>query len=337
MRTRYQEGSLLLDERYDTWVYRWRERLSANGTPQSFATLGDVVKRYIAEKMPERYSTQAGYRSYITKHILPKWGEVPVADIKAYPIENWLKQLELSGKTKSNLKNILRRLLDCAMLWELIEPTRNPMELVEVKGVKRRKQPRVLSGPEFHRLLLEIDEEPFRTMVVTAMCLGLRCSELLALKWSDFNWDKRLLLVQRAVVAGRVGEVKTRYSEAPVPLDSSLVELLLDWKRRSEFNGEYDWVWASPFQAGEKPYLSWGIQQRRIKPAGLRAQLGPIGWHTFRHTYRSWLDETGAPLTVQQELMRHADIRTTMNVYGSAMAESKREANSKVVRIAIPA
>jgi integrase len=31
-----------------------------------------------------------------------------------------------------------------------------------------------------------------------------------------------------------------------------------------------------------------------------------IGWHTFRHTYRSWLDDTGAPMGVQQKLMRHA-------------------------------
>ncbi len=56
-----------------------------------------------------------------------------------------------------------------------------------------------------------------------------------------------------------------------------------------------------------------------------------IGWHTFRHTYRSWLDETGAPMKVQQELMRHASIRTTMNFYGRAMTDSKRKANSQVV------
>ena len=64
---------------------------------------------------------------------------------------------------------------------------------------------------------------------------------------------------------------------------------------------------------------------------------GPIGWHTFRHTYRSWLDQTGAPMKVQQELMRHADIATTMNVYGRAMLATKREANGKVVELAIRA
>jgi len=70
-----------------------------------------------------------------------------------------------------------------------------------------------------------------------------------------------------------------------------------------------------------------------FKPSTVRDQLRHIGWHTFRHTFRSLLDETGAPLKVQQELMRHADIRTTMNIYGKAMEKSKREAHGKVSRI----
>jgi integrase len=64
-------------------------------------------------------------------------------------------------------------------------------------------------------------------------------------------------------------------------------------------------------------------------------RYGRLGWHTFRHTYRSWLDETGVPMKVQQELMRHASIQTTMNVYGQAMSSSKREANSKIVELVL--
>jgi len=41
-------------------------------------------------------------------------------------------------------------------------------------------------------------------------------------------------------------------------------------------------------------------------------------------------------MKVEQELMRHADIRTTMNVYGKAMDESKRAAHGKVVRLVLP-
>jgi integrase len=57
----------------------------------------------------------------------------------------------------------------------------------------------------------------------------------------------------------------------------------------------------------------------------------PLDPATFRHSYRSWMDDTGAPLTVQKELMRHASIQTTMNVYGKAMTDTKRHAHSKVV------
>jgi len=78
------------------------------------------------------------------------------------------------------------------------------------------------------------------------------------------------------------------------------------------------------------------IQLNYIHPAGKRAGLGDnIGWHTLRHTYRAWLDQTKAPMTVQKDLMRHANISPTMNVYGGAMPEARCEANSRVVRIAI--
>ena len=49
----------------------------------------------------------------------------------------------------------------------------------------------------------------------------------------------------------------------------------------------------------------------------------------------SWLDATGAPIGVQQKLMRHAHVSTTMNVYGNALMESKREANSKIVQLVL--
>ena len=75
-----------------------------------------------------------------------------------------------------------------------------------------------------------------------------------------------------------------------------------------------------------------GLHDDRGDSAG---RFGRIGWHTFQHTYRSWLDATGAPIGVQQKLMRHAHVATTMNVYGNALMESKREANSKIVQLVL--
>jgi len=64
--------------------------------------------------------------------------------------------------------------------------------------------------------------------------------------------------------------------------------------------------------------------------------VGRIGWHTFRHTYSTLLNEYGTDAKVQQELLRHADIRTTMNIYTRAVPDRLREANSKIVSILLP-
>jgi integrase len=85
---------------------------------------------------------------------------------------------------------------------------------------------------------------------------------------------------------------------------------------------------------GEAVFLYWPTQS--IKNCGEKAGLKGVGWHTFRHTYRTWLDETGAPRGVQQKLMRHADVRTTMNVYGDAILDTMRKVHSKVVKMALP-
>jgi integrase len=119
-------------------------------------------------------------------------------------------------------------------------------------------------------------------------------------------------------------------------LDPALAEVLFTWKRMSKFGSESDWVFASPQKAGEYPFRATSLLEKRIKPAARRANLGErIGWHTFRHTYSSMLRQLGVDVKVQQELLRHADIRTTMNVYTQAMSEQKRAAHSRVVQMVL--
>ena len=77
------------------------------------------------------------------------------------------------------------------------------------------------------------------------------------------------------------------------------------------------------------------IQKQRLKPAAGRLGLQGMGWHCFRHTYRSLLEETGAPVGVQQKLMRHANVATTMNIYGSAGRKAKQATNLKVVQMVL--
>jgi integrase len=170
-------------------------------------------------------------------------------------------------------------------------------------------------------------------MVLVAACLGLRASEIVGLQWGDLNWEERTLLVQRSVVHGRVGDTKTEASRIPLPVDPRLGDALLEQRYRSMHREPSDWVFANRIG---KPRWQESILQRQIKPAALRAGIGKIGWHTFRHSYSSLLRRVGADIKVQQELLRHSTIQSTMNVYTQAMSEGKRAANSVVVRSVLP-
>ena len=288
-----------------------------------------------AEEFPERHSTASRYRCWLKNHIEPKWRDFPTESIKPLLIEDSLK-LDLAPKSKAHLKTLMDVLFNAAMRWELIPYQHNPMSLVRVKdSSKRLKGTKVPDGARILALIEHIPE-PFRTMCTLAMCLGLRVSEVLGLKWTDIDWEGMRIAIRQAYVYGRQGEVKTRTSQKCMPLDRSLADKLRQHRLRfaSRPNIE-NWVFANP-ETG-KPYWPGRVQENWLVPAAMKMGIGRIGWHTFRHSHSTMLHALGVDLKVQQELLRHADIRTTMNIYTQAVPNALREANSKVVRLVIPA
>jgi integrase len=76
------------------------------------------------------------------------------------------------------------------------------------------------------------------------------------------------------------------------------------------------------------------LLDRFLQPAAKRAGITKwVGFHTFRHTYSTLLKANGEDVKVVQELMRHANIATTMNIYTRALTPAKRQAQSRVVDV----
>ena len=129
-------------------------------------------------------------------------------------------------------------------------------------------------------------------------------------------------------------DVTTPESSRAMHIDAAMLEALKDWKQLTQFSGPDDWMFASPVQIGWLPISYAGVWSA-LKKAAARAGIGHLRSHTFRHTHRSWLDAVGTPIGVQQKLMRHADIRTTMNVYGTAATAAMAVASGKVTALAL--
>ena len=117
-----------------------------------------------------------------------------------------------------------------------------------------------------------------------------------------------------------VDDVKTQDSRRTLTVAKELVEVLKVWKQATQFPADGDWLFASPLKIGRLPYSYTGVWRELLRAAEA-AGIGRLGTHAFRHTYRTWLDSVGTPVGVQQRLMRHSDIRTTMNQYGDALTD----------------
>src|SRR5260370_13288877 len=218
------------------------------------------------EQIPQRYVTASKYRSWMSHHIKPQLGDYPIAKVNTVRVEEWISKLDLAPKSKGHVRSLMHMLFQWATKWESMDLQVNPMKLVHVKGSwKRLREPVTLTRKQFHHVLRFV-VEPFRTMCVVAMCLGLRASELVGLQWGDFDWKNRQVMIQRGVVIGRVYEVKTRYSNKAIPLAPVLASMLLSYRRQASPGN-----WVFPSSRTGRPWWPWTIQRNHLLPPRIKA------------------------------------------------------------------
>src|ERR1700687_788235 len=119
-----------------------------------------------------------------------------------------------------------------------------------------------------------------------------------------------------------------------ITVTQTMLDTLKTWKQTTQFSAQEDWIFASPAQLGRLPWSADSVNGA-YKKAASAAKVKHVSTHSMRHTYRSWLDAVGTPIAVQQKLMRHADIRTTMNTYGDVVTDEMSRAASKVAGLAL--
>ena len=293
-------------------------------------TLASVMEIFADEEMPERLKSQQNYRLLMNKHIQPKWGASAISEIQPYAVEIWLKELAYSPETKRHIKSMLYRLFELSMKRGWLEAQRNPMSLVRVKG-RNRVIEKVVLTPEQMLLVRQNLEDPYLLMAELACYLGLRICEVLGLMWEDFDLLARTLSIRRSAVDGNVADVKSEASRDVLPLSREFVSFLLRWQQRVPISQE---GWMFPSIVTGRPYHAGILLRRHLMPLAPKVGVPRLGWHTFRHTFRSWLDAVGTAVGVQQKMMRHADVATTMNVYGKGMMDSKLTAHTKLLEYA---
>jgi integrase len=226
-----------------------------------------------------------------------------------------------------------------AIRWQFTD--RNPITgPVRGSGVrvsaKRMSIPDILTMDEIQKLIASVRLRE-RILIFLDMVTGLRRGELAGPKWEDVDFLKLQINVTRSVVDQHVGKCKTEVSQKPVPIDEYIAADLMEWYRETSYRAPSDWVFATNSnragrKRGKQPIWLSKVMSYHIQP--IAKQLGitkRIGWHTFRRTYSSILQDNGEDVKVVQELLRHASTRVTLDVYAQALTPSKRAAQRRVV------
>ena len=293
---------------------------------------------------PMSFQYAKSYQSALNRWVRPHWQDYRLQEFNKpavrASIEEWLRSLWRSPKNANGLApkmvrsiwNVMKLAFKFAVKWGYLNE--NPMGEKRVElprgSIKRQKQPMQLTAAGFFSLLSRLGPCE-KVAVAFAGWLGPRISEAFGLKWQDLELDLGVVSFRQGCVQGRITPLKTEASRTNLPVPEEVLELLRQWRSVTIYGAADDWVFASPYTKGKRPFWPAQLLKTHIKPVALALGLPNIGWHSFRHTVSAWGKEAGLELEEVKTLLRHENLATTSEVYGDLGMEAKRRIQQQLV------
>jgi len=249
-------------------------------------------------KNNNKHSEILNKASVLRAHLNPYFGKKLLNKINNFDIETYKSLKMKSGQSNKSINNhliVLNKCLRVAQEWEIVK------NIPKIKLLKIPPQKFDFLSIEECELLLNNSTGILKEMILVGLKTGLRFGELIALNWSDINFQNNIMIVQKSISRGMIGSTKSnriRY----IPLSNDILKLLESRSKKSGFI----------FCDENKNPLNPVTCQRWLHRACKRAELRKIGWHALRHTFASHLAQNGVSVVLIKGLLGHADIKTTM-------------------------
>jgi integrase len=266
-------------------------------------TLSEFAPRFLdgyAKANRQKPSGIAAKETILRVHLLPAFGDKRLDEITSEDIQKLKSEMEgKAAKTVNNVLSVLNTLLKVAVEWSVIDQM--PCSIRLLPMVPPREAP-FHDFDEYHRLIGAAKGLNWRALLIVLLGgdAGLRCGEMMALKWSDIDLERRYLWVHSSEWKGKVTAPKG-YRQRRLPLTNRL-EMALRSHRHLRSERILCQDDGSPLT--QKIVQLWALQAARL--AGVRK-----GVHILRHTFCSHLAMRGAPTRAIQELAGHQDLSTT--------------------------
>jgi integrase len=325
------------------------QQINQSGIPTGKILFENLTAHYLENELSESTesvaklasTTMDTYRLIINKYLHPRWGRRIALGIEPLEIEKWLQSLKrdegLANPTCDKIRRVMSLVYKHGQRYGLIPRSDevNPMRFVRCKTTSDYEA-LILQPKEAFALVMGL-EEPERTLTLLASGTGLRISECLGLQWQDIDFDGQKIYVRRTWLQNRIGEPKSKASAAPVPMHSLLADFMLGWMQQTVYGQPTDWVFASKRLKGKKPRVGNMLVEDHLRPAAVRAgilaedDLRRFGFHNLRHSLASFLVRSKTDVKAVQNILRHADVKTTLGIYTHSMAEDRLAAQGEAL------
>jgi integrase len=284
--------------------------------------------REIAERMPLKTflvkprvdpATYALHKQRIEKFIKPYLGHVPPAGLTEFMVKQWLDDLEKAGVSadmRNKVGQLLRRALRHAVKREYARE--NVAAEVELPRVCTEEM-HPLTEEEARRFLAAAATARLYPLYLLALDSGMRQGELIALEWSDIDFEAGTVAVMRtaktAVGGGvRVKEVKTKASRRRIRLARQTLDELRRWRLRTPGRLVFPTAGRGPTK-GKGGYLHKGNLRTVFLRVLRRGKLPAIRFHDLRHTSATLLLLKTKNVKAVSCRLGHEDIRVTLDTY----------------------
>ena len=297
--------------------------------PEQTMTFGQFAAKWETEVLPHyRESTKVFYKSTLDRWILPHFKEWKLAEVKTPDVQTFLNKF--AGYSKSVLKHVratLSIVMATAVDWQYL--ARNPVEGVKLPPGKAVTRAAVLTLDQLALVIANL-EEPYRTMAVVASATGMRESEVLALKWEDFDTETQIIRVRRSLYRGKLNAPKNERSERLIPY-GGLVRDALEHLAKSDRKAP-DFLFVT--QPGNL-FSAQEVTKRVFRPLAQALKIPAFTWRSFRRSTETALHTGGVPLKVQQQILGHSNPNMTL-LYADPDIAERRKAMGRLDALLLP-
>lgn len=302
--------------------------------PKSGITLEAFVKEWRSSVAVNlKGSTTRAAESHLRAHILPKLGGLPLTELNTKTVQGFVAYLATGGRSKKTVENVLltlSSLLRKAKAWGYACGVFSLTDITMPReGVK--KEQRSFTDEEVGKIL-SAAAEPFTTILAVTAVLGLRIGEVLALRVSDVDFQRKVIRVRQSIDAATrtVQAVKSQASSADVPMPSALEVRLRAHLKKHDSKNELLFV-----NRDGRPFSANKLREKQLHPLLKKLDIPRGGFHSMRHGTASALLADGATPAVVQKQLRHCDPRITLGIYAHVVGSQQRDAvENRAARIA---